>query len=89
MAAIQDHAFVKLCAELASCLSISLASARRQVDLAASREGVKDLEARITIAKRLLEEARSSHREGKGAPGNQLDQLLKAVAEDENFMTED
>ncbi|HGY5544524.1 MAG: hypothetical protein AB8A71_02215 [Prochlorococcus sp.] len=89
MAAIQDHAFVKLCAELASCLSISLASARRQVDLAASREGVKDLEARITIAKRLLEEARSRRREGKGAPGNQLDQLLKAVAEDENFMTED
>jgi len=63
MAAIQDHAFVKLCAELASCLSISLASARRQVDLAASREGVKDLEARITIAKRLLEEARSRPRE--------------------------
>tara|TARA_B100001964_G_scaffold32069_1_gene33659 strand:- start:2669 stop:2938 length:270 start_codon:yes stop_codon:yes gene_type:complete len=89
MAAIQDHAFVKLCAELASCLSISLASARRQVDLAASREGVKDLEARITIAKRLLEEARSRPRDGKGAPGNQLDQLLKAVAEDENFMTED
>lgn len=89
MAAIQDHAFVKLCAELASCLSISLASARRQVDLAASRESVKDLEARITIAKRLLEEARSRPREGKGAPGNQLDQLLKAVAEDENFMTED
>ena len=89
MAAIQDHAFVKLCAELASCLSISLASARRQVDLAASREGVKDLEARITIAKRLLEEARSRRREGKGAQGNQLDQLLKAVAEDENFMTED
>ncbi|HGY5546231.1 MAG TPA: hypothetical protein ACN46P_03760 [Prochlorococcus sp.] len=89
MAAIQDHAFVKLCAELASCLSISLASARRQVDLAASREGVKDLEARITIAKRLLEEARSRRQEGKGAPGNQLDQLLKAVAEDENFMTED
>jgi len=89
MAAIQDHAFVKLCAELASCLSISLASAQRQVELAASREGVKDLEARKAIAKHLLEEARSRPREGKGAPGPQLDQLLKALAHDENFMVED
>ena len=32
MAAIQDQTYVKLCAQLASRLSISLASARRRVD---------------------------------------------------------
>ena len=39
MAAIQDPTLVKLCAQLASRLSISLASARRQVEQAAAREG--------------------------------------------------
>ncbi|HJN33460.1 MAG TPA: hypothetical protein QF700_05030 [Prochlorococcus sp.] len=89
MAAIQDHALVKLCAELASCLSISLASARRKVELAASREEVRDLEGRKAIAERLLEEARSRPTEGEDASGSQLDRLLKAVASDENFMVED
>ena len=50
MAAMQDHALVKIYAELASCLSISLASARRKVELTASREEVRDLEGRKAIA---------------------------------------
>ena len=89
MAAIQDHALVKLYAELASCLSISLASARRKVELAASREEVRDLEGRKAIAERLLEEARSRPTEGADASGSQLDRLLEAVASEENFMVED
>ena len=89
MAAIQDHAYVKICAELASCLSISLASARRKVDLTASREEVRDLEGRKAIAERLLEEARSRPTEGEDASGSQLDRLLEAVASEENFMVED
>ena len=44
MAAIQDQTYVKLCAQLASRLSISLASARRQVEQAAAREGHRDVE---------------------------------------------
>ncbi len=89
MAPIEDHGYMKLCAELASCLSISLASARRQVELAIAREGVKDLKAKKTIAERLLNEARSRQEsEGISSP-TQLDHLLTALAEEENFMTED
>ncbi len=88
MSAIQDHAYLKICAEIASCLSISLAAARRRVELAAAKEGVKDLQRRKEIAKQLLEEARSSLKNEIG-PGKQLDDLLKALAEDENFMIED
>ena len=58
MAAMQDHALVKIYAELASCLSISLASARRKVELTASREEVRDREGRKAIAERLVESAR-------------------------------
>ena len=54
MAAIQDSEYVKLCAQLASRLSISLASARRQVDQAAAREGKRDLEGRRAMALSLI-----------------------------------
>ena len=54
MAAIQDSEYVKLCAQLASRLSISLASARRQVDQAAAREGKRDLEGRRAMAQSML-----------------------------------
>ena len=89
MAAIQDHAYLKICAALASELSISLASARRQVDLAALKEGVRDLEARKVIANKLLDKAKTLSQEGKLSAGKELDRLLVALGQDENFMVED
>ncbi len=86
MSPIEDHAYMKLCAELASSLSISIASARRQVELAAARDGVKNLDARKAIAENLLNKVRSSPEKQNGA---HLDELLKALASDENFMVED
>ena len=80
---------MKICADLASCLSISIASARRQVELAAAREGVKDLKKKKDIAELLLNQARSSSSSGDRSASTQLDQLLRALAEDENFMVED
>ena len=81
--------YMKLCAQLASCLSISLASARRKVELAVAREGVKDLTAKKTIAERLLNEARSRQELEGISSSAHLDHLLTALAEEENFMTED
>ncbi len=86
MAAIQDHAYLKLCAELASCLSISLSSARKKVDLQAAQNGVKDLAERKVIAEQLLMEAKSKVNDGANS---KLDNLLSALAEEENFMVED
>jgi len=87
---LEDHVYMKLCAALASCLSISLASARRQVEFVAMKDGVKDLNQRKLIAQRLLDEARISKNSSKEASASaQLDQLLEALAEEENFMVED
>jgi hypothetical protein len=86
MAAIQDHDYLRLCAELASCLSISQASARRRVELAAARDGVRDLEARKAMARQLLAEAR--HAPSEADPSG-LDALLVASPGDEHFMLED
>ena len=88
MAAMEDHDYLKLCAQLASSLSISLASARRKVEIAANRIGKKDPQSKKEIAEKLLDKALSqSNEEEKSA--NQLDKLLEALASEENFMTED
>ncbi len=77
---------MKLCAELASSLSISLAAARRKVELKAARDGIKDLESRKQIAEHLIEKSRTTSESNQGA---NLDQLLKALEEEDNFMVED
>ncbi len=89
MPLIQDHDYLKLCAELARKLSISLASARRKVDLIAAKEGVRDLESYKSIVHRLINQLESLKGEGEESSANQLDQLLEALADEENFMVED
>tara|TARA_B100000700_G_scaffold321792_1_gene421837 strand:- start:4733 stop:5002 length:270 start_codon:yes stop_codon:yes gene_type:complete len=89
MPAIQDKDFTKVCAQLASCLSISIASARRKVELAAVKEGVKDLNGRLALAEKLLKAAKSINSEDEKSTQFTLDRLLAVLAEDENFMIED
>ncbi len=89
MPTIYDQNYLKICAELASCLSVSLASARRRIDLVAAKSGLNDLESRKAIALELLDEARSQSDQEKSGSNSHLDELLKATAEDENFMLED
>ena len=80
---------MKLCAELASRLSISLASARRKVELVAAKDGFKDLKSRKSIAERLLNEDLIRSQSEDSSSSAQLDELLEALAEEENFMVED
>ncbi len=89
MPPIEDHAYLKICSQLASLLSISIASARRQVEISAARDGVRDIAGRKAIAESLLQEVRSREANRDTSSGERLDQLLEALAEDENFMLED
>ncbi len=88
MSSVKEHDYLKVCAQLASCLSISIAAAKKKVDLEAAKQGVKDLDARKEIAAQILDAALKSSLEGTSIT-NQLDNLLEALAEDENFMVED
>ena len=87
MAPIEDKEYVKTCAELASCLSISLASARRKVELLAMKQGSRDMTSRKLIAKNLLNEIQTNSKAEEVTA--KLDNLLEALAEEENFMLED
>ena len=89
MPLIEDHHYLKICAQLASSLSISIAAARRKVEVSAAKEGKKDLKSRKEIAQKILDQIIDQDgKQGKSASAS-FDQLLKALKEEENFMLED
>ncbi len=86
MAAPQDRDYVIACSRLASQLSISIAAARRRVDVLAAREGVRDAAGRTLVAQRLLLETQGV---GSSESRQLLDTLLEAVAEEANYIGDD
>ncbi len=89
MPLIEDHHYLKICAKLASSLSISIAAARRKVELVAAKEGKKDLQSRKEIAQKILDQIIKTDRQQSNSASASFDQLLKALKEEENFMIED
>ena len=89
MAKIDDHEYLKVCAQLASCQTISIAAAKKKIDLACASKGVRDISSRKIIAMKILQEAKETSLNQKDNTINQLDSLLEALAEEENFMLED
>ena len=89
MPAIQDHDYLRLCAELATELGISQSSARRRVELAANQTGAKDLTSRKEVATTLLADAQNERSKGEHDQGHVLDRLPEAEPLDEKFMLED
>ena len=85
MASIQDPLYVKLCAQLASKLSISLASARRQVDQAAAKDGKRDVEAKKLLVQSMLDALDQEDTDHAAT----LDELLKESEGNSNFILED
>ena len=89
MSSIKEHDYLKICAELASVLTISIAAAKKKIDVEAAKKGARDISSRKDIAETLLAEARKNSVSEKNSMTNQLDTLLEALAEEENFMVED
>ena len=89
MPLIEDHHYLKICAQLASSLSISISAARRKVEVAAAKEGKKDLQSRKEIAQKILSQALNEDQTQSVSSSASFDRLLKALKEEENFMLED
>ena len=89
MAAIQDQKYIKLCAQLATRLSISLASARRRVDQAAASDGRRDVEARRAMAQSLLDALDDNTDDSNADNPERLNSLLSVSEGDGNFIIED
>ncbi|WP_216904973.1 hypothetical protein [Synechococcus sp. CCY 9618] len=85
MPGIPDRSFNAACGRLATHLGVSLASARRRVEILAAQEGLRDTAAKVALAEKLLDETRAS-----GLDRGQLfDGQLRSVGEDDLFMIED
>ena len=89
MPLIEDHDYLKICAQLASSLSISISAARRKVEVAAAKEGKKDLQSRKAIAQKILDQVLDEDKKQSNSASASFDELLKALKEEENFMIED
>ena len=89
MPLIEDHHYLKICAQLASSLSISISAARRKVEVAAAKEGKKDLQARKEIDQKILNKTIEEDKHQNESASASFDHLLKALKEEENFMLED
>ena len=85
MAGIPDRAYNAACGRLASRLGISLASARRRVEQRAAQDGQRDAAARLALAETMLAEAEAA--QVNNGPIHTA--MLRAVGEEEYFMTED
>ena len=52
---INDRQYLKICAEIARIMSISLSSAKKKVEIHIAKEGSKSIQEKIKVAQNLLE----------------------------------
>jgi hypothetical protein len=85
MAGISDRAYSASCARLASALGVSLASARRRVEIRAAQAGIREADGKRALAEDLLADIEA----GTGDHHGLLTAQLEAVGSDDHFMVED
>ena len=85
---INDRQYLKICAEIAKILSISLSSAKKKVEIKIAQKGSKTLEEKRQVAQDLLKICEKDE-EKKISSSKILDKLMETIDDEENFMTED
>ncbi len=85
---INDRQYLKICAEIAKILSISLSSAKKKVEIKIAQKGFKTIEEKRQVAQDLLEICKKD--EGQKLSSSKiLDQLMETLDDEDNFLTED
>ena len=85
---INDHQFLKTCADIAKLMSISLASAKKKVEIQITKKGSKTIEEKRQVAKDVLTICEKDEVTKLSSP-KILDNLLKTFENEDNFLTED
>ena len=85
---INDRQYLKICAEIAKLMSISISSAKKKVEIQIAKEGSKTIKEKIQVAQNLLEICKQN--EGNKLSSSQiLDKLMESINDEDNFLTED
>ena len=85
---INDREYLKICAEIAQLMSISLSSAKKKVEMHISKIGAKTLEDKRDAAKEMFMVCQKNESEGIKS-GRLFDDLMQSLANEDNFLTED
>ena len=85
---INDRQYLKICAEIAKIMSISLSSAKKKVEIKIAQQGSKTIEEKIQVAQDLLEIC-TKDEEKKLSSSKILDKLMETLDGEDNFLTED
>ena len=85
---INDRQYLKICAEIAKIMSISLSSAKKKVEIKIAKEGSKTVQEKIQVAKNLLEICEKNEGD-KLSSSRILDKLMETINDEDNFLTED
>ena len=85
---INDRQYLKICAEIAKLMSISISSAKKKVEIQIAKEGSKTIKEKIKVAQNLLEICEQNER-NKFSSSRILDKLMESINDEDNFLTED
>ena len=85
---INDRQYLKICAEIAKVLSISLSSAKKKVEIQIAKEGFKTIEEKIKVAQNVLELCEKNDG-NKLSSSKILDKLMETLDGEDNFLIED
>tara|TARA_B100000965_G_scaffold50378_1_gene37076 strand:- start:3604 stop:3870 length:267 start_codon:yes stop_codon:yes gene_type:complete len=85
---INDREYLKICADIASVMSISLSSAKKRVEIKISKCGSTTIEEKRKIAKDLLLCCQSDKENGNSSV-KIFDELMGTLEDDDNFLVED
>ena len=85
---INDREYLKICAEIAKIMSISLSSAKKKVEIKIAQKGSKTIEEKRQVAQDLLKMCKKD--EGQTISSSKiLDKLMETLDDEDNFLTED
>jgi len=85
---INDRQYLKICAEIATLMSISLSSAKKKVEIQIAKKGSKTLQDKIQVAQNVLKICKKNELD-KLSSSRILDKLMETLDNEDNFLTED
>tara|TARA_B100000212_G_scaffold287835_1_gene228737 strand:- start:33 stop:299 length:267 start_codon:yes stop_codon:yes gene_type:complete len=85
---INDREFLKICADIASLMSISLASAKKKVEIQIANNACKTIDEKRKVAKEVYETCKTNSSNNLNSI-KLLDELMQSLDGNENFLVED
>ena len=85
---INDREFLKICADIASLMSISLASAKKKVEIQITNNACKTIDEKRKVAKEVYEKCKTNNANDLNSI-KLLDDLMQSLDGNDDFLVED